>query len=300
MSIAKRVLLATLLVVVASLLAGYGPTYAAAPLPPNPQSGAYGIEGTIPGNPPTRAATITVPANGQTFTATPINVSGICQTGLLVKIFKNNVFGGAANCTSGSYSLQVDLFSGRNDLVARVYDALDQAGPNSNTVRVTFNDTKAGIGPRITLISNYAKRGADPGQTLDWPLNISGGTPPYALSVDWGDQKAADLFTRQAPGDFTVDHIYDKAGIYNVIIKATDANGVAAFLQLVGVGNGPVGQSTDAGQAIAASLQPKKVVLWWPLLVLVGLSVVAFWLGKKHQLQIIRDRLHRGERPFND
>ena len=115
--------------------------------------------------------------------------------------------------------------------------------------------------------------------------------------MDWGDQKAADLFTRQAPGDFTVDHIYDKAGIYNVIIKATDANGVAAFLQLVGVGNGPVSQSLGAGQATATI---KKEVLWWPLLVLVGLSVVAFWLGKKHQLQIIRDRLHRGERPFND
>ncbi len=59
-------------------------------------------------------------------------MSGICPGDLLVKIFKNNVFAGSVQCKNGSYSIVIDLFSGQNELVARVYDALDQPGPDSN------------------------------------------------------------------------------------------------------------------------------------------------------------------------
>jgi hypothetical protein len=56
----------------------------------------------------------------------------------LVKIFKNNVFGGSVQCDRGNFSLQSDLFVGTNELVARVFDELDQPGPDSNIVTVTF------------------------------------------------------------------------------------------------------------------------------------------------------------------
>src|SRR5437870_5805837 len=79
----------------------------------NPQSGSVGLEGTIPSPPPTRGATITVPSNGQSFSQLPITVRGLCPDNLLVKLFKNNVFGGSAQCTNGSYSIITDLFSGK-------------------------------------------------------------------------------------------------------------------------------------------------------------------------------------------
>ena len=68
----------------------------------------------------------------------PVTVTGLCPDGLLVKLFKNNVFAGSVDCTKGSYSLKIDLFTGQNDLVARVYDSLDQPGPDSSIVRVRF------------------------------------------------------------------------------------------------------------------------------------------------------------------
>src|ERR1039458_1665129 len=106
---------------------------------PGPGSGSIGLQGTISTAPPTRGATIAIPSNGAVFTAVPITVSGLCPSNLLVKIFSNNIFVGSTVCSNGSYSLQVDLFGGRNGLVARVYDSLGQAGPDSNTVTVTFN-----------------------------------------------------------------------------------------------------------------------------------------------------------------
>ncbi|PJE65406.1 hypothetical protein COU91_01820 [Candidatus Saccharibacteria bacterium CG10_big_fil_rev_8_21_14_0_10_47_8] len=264
------------------------------------QSGSVGIEGKIPSNPPTQAATIDIPGNGQSFSTLPITVAGRCKTGLLVEIFKNNVFAGSVVCTNGSYSLKVDIFSGRNDLVARVYDDLNQAGPDSNTVSVTFNDGLPNTGPRVSLTSVYAKRGANPNANLSWPLTLSGGTGPYAVSVDWGDKSAPDLFSRQVAGDFDIQHVCGQSGIYNVTIKVTDANGSTAFLQVVAICNGSIQQSatTSGGAGNTTSKSAPGLVFWVVVGLFIPILLSSFWLGKQHQLQTIRDRLRHGERPL--
>ena len=258
----------------------------------NPSSGSTGLEGTIPSAPPTSGATIATPSNGQTFTSIPITVSGLCPTGLLVKVFANNVFVGSEVCTNGSYSIQVDLFSGRNDIVTRVYDALDQAGPDSNVVTVNFDAGQYNPSDvqLVSLTSDYARRGANPGQTLTWPIILSGGTGPYAISVDWGDGKAPDLISQSSPGTINLSHVYDTAGVYSVLIKATDKNGVSAFLQLVGVANGAITSSANTG---TSSTGGKTIVqvLWLPAALLIPLIIVAFWLGGRYKLAGLRKHL---------
>lgn len=265
-------------------------------------SSSVGLTGTISAPPPTTPATITFPTNNQSFTEVPIRVSGICPTGLLVKIFKNNVFAGSADCTSGSYSIQIDLFTGENELVARVYDSLDQPGPDSNTVKVTFTDNKAGAGSRVSVTSNYAKRGAFPGETLTWPIIISGGNGPYAISVDWGDGTEADLSSQPFPGNFDIKHVYKQAGVYNIVVKVVDKDGVAAFLQIVGVGNGPLSQSniSNGDTPAAQPLGVKTKIVWQPATVIIPFVLSTFWLGKKYELHMLRKKISRGERPFAD
>lgn len=271
------------------------------PSPENPQSGAIGMEGSITAPAPTQAATISVPTNGQVFTSVPITVSGVCPPGddLIIKLFKNNIFSGSAPCVNGGYEIQTDLFIGENELVAIVFDALDQAGPPSNAVTVFFEgDTVEAVG-RPTLSSNFAKRGANPGQTLTWPIDLSGGQGPYAVSVDWGDGSTPDLFTLEFPGTFNIEHIYERPGVYNILIKVTDANGSPAFLQLVGVANGPLAQEdmgAPSDDIVAATTGGR--VLWQPAAILIPFIISTFWLGKKYQLKSIRDKIERGERPF--
>lgn len=197
-----------LLAGIAALIVFGAPAAALVP-PPGPAGGSLGLEATIPSAPPAQAATIATPRDGTTVTDIPITVSGLCSTGLLVKVFANNVFVGSVMCAGGSYQLKADLFNGQNDLVARVYDALDQAGPDSNVARVTFNDAQfQNFGTRVEITSNYARRGANPGDELDWPVTLSGGTPPYAVSVDWGDGKGADLMSAQFADTLTLKHTY--------------------------------------------------------------------------------------------
>lgn len=271
------------------------------------QSGSVGLTGTISSPPPTQGATITIPTNGQTFTEVPVPVRGLCPDGLLVKLFKNNVFAGSVQCENGTFELSIDLFTGTNELVARVYDDLDQPGPDSPAVTVSFVDTRVGAGTRVSVTSNFAKRGANPGQTLTWPIIISGGSGPYAISVDWGDGSSPDLLSEPFPGTLDVTHVYASPGVYNIIIKVSDSNGAAAFLQVVGIANGPLSQTNADGSPIGSDdskvafiAQGNTTIVWWPATITLPFIVSTFWLGKRYMLRVMKKRIERGEHPFSD
>src|SRR5690606_15714392 len=79
--------------------------YTAAAARPGPAAGSIGLGGVMPGEPPTTAAVINVPTNGQSFTEAPVTVSGTCPAGVLVQIFKNDIFAGSTPCLSdGTFS----------------------------------------------------------------------------------------------------------------------------------------------------------------------------------------------------
>jgi hypothetical protein len=93
--------------------------------------------------------------------------------------------------------------------------------------------------------------------------------------------------------------VYSTPGVYNIIVKATDRNGATAYLQLVGVANGPLSQDVpgegDAGQDDGGK---RTVILWQPALIMFPLLISSFWLGRKYELQYIKKKIARGERPF--
>lgn len=257
---------------------------------PAPEPGSFGLEATKTQDPPKTGASITTPANGASFSTSPITVNGICPRGLLVQVYDNGVMVGAVMCTSGSFSVQVSLFSGSNDLSAIVYDDLGQAGPTSNTVKVTYTSTQfSAFGQLITLTSSYGRRSAAAGTQLDWPLQLSGGSGPYAFSIDWGDGTAVDLKSQSSAGLVTISHIYKKAGIYQVGVKVTDVNGVSAFLQLVAVASGKVDTGGSTKSSATPTVQTK--VVWIPAVIAVALLGPAFWLGRKSQLVSIRNTM---------
>ena len=271
----------------------------------NPQSGSVGLEGSISTAPPTRAGTISTPRDGAVFSSTPITMAGLCATGNLIKVFDNNVFVGSTLCTNGSYSLKIDLFSGGNQLVVRVYDTLDQAGPDSNSVNVTFNDAQfAQFANPVSLTSTFARRGAFPGDELVWPLALSGGSGPYAISTDWGDGSAPVLQSRAVAGSFDTKHTFSNAGVYTVTVRATDKNGQSAFLQLVAVANGATQHSADTAngatgasgdKSIAATFTSDKA-MWFPIVFLLVLLPVIFWLGRRHELYVLRKTLDQARK----
>lgn len=261
---------------------------------PGPADESVGVEGRISSPPPTQAATIVAPANGQVFTNIPITVTGSCPANTIIKIFSNDVFVGSATCDNGSYSLQISLFSGRNDLVAKVFDALDQEGPPSPTVSISFNDPQfAQFGTQVLLTSQYARRATDPNVTMEWPIIISSGVGPYAISVDWGDGTPVELVSQPFAGVITLRHAYREPGVYKVIFKVADRNGSSSFLQVITIVNGPGGTNRTVGDSGNQTVITKTRVLWEPALALLMLCILTFWLGRKYELVSLRKRIER-------
>lgn len=266
---------------------------------PEPIPGSYGLAATKTQEAPTTAATITTPGNGASFSSSPITVSGICTTGLLVQVYNNGVMVGSAMCTGNSFSLQVSLFAGTNELTAIMYDDLEQGGPTSNIVTVNYTDSNIGaFGQMITLTSSYGRRSAPSGSELTWPLQLTGGTGPYAFSIDWGDGSTAELKSQSLAGLVNIAHTYKKAGIYQLNVRVTDANGVSAFLQLTAVSSGKV--DATAGGSTNTSAATKIEVLWIPALIAFILLLPTFWLGRRSMLVSIHNKMLKERDAYKD
>lgn len=280
-----------------------GTTYAINPLPiPPPEGSAYGLVATKKQAPPASAPTISTPGNGANFSTSPITVSGVCQTGLLVQVYNNGVFVGSAECRNGSYSLQVSLFSGQNDITAIQYDELDQGSPVSNTVTVMFNNATAGtaFASPMTLTSNYGRRAANPNAELTWPLVLSGGLGPYAFSIDWGDGTEPELKSQALAGVVDIKHSYKQAGLYRVTVKVTDSNGQTAFLQLIAVANGQPTAPAAATDNKQEGGQAPAQVLWIPTVISLVLLIPTYWLGRRSMMVSLRRKLEKDMQAFKE
>lgn len=282
-------------------LFAYLPASALTPIPtPDPQPGSFGIEATKKQPPPKVGATITTPGNGSSFSTSPITVNGICPNGLLVEIYDNGVMVGSVMCDNGSFSLQVSLFAGMNELTAIVYDELNQPGPVSNIVTITYTDTSlSAFGAQVTLTSSYGRRSAAAGAELGWPFQLSGGTGPYAFNVDWGDGPPQQLKSQTLAGIVSVAHSYKKAGIYNVNVRATDVNGVTAYLQVVALANGKIDASANANKN-SGNTSSKPEIMWIPTAASIVLLVPAFWLGRQSQVVSLRNKMLKERDSYKD
>lgn len=259
---------------------------------PGPEAGSIGLNGIVPGKPPTQAATIDVPSNGQHFAATPITVSGTCPPNTIVELFKNDIFAGSTSCsTTSKYSMEIDLLFGKNDLIARVYDSLNQAGPKSNMVTVYYDALPTQAGPvasfdfggaQLLINTDAVFRGVFPEKTMVMPIDIIGGRPPYAVNVQWGDS-SNKIVPRSDNIGFNVDHIYKKPGVFQIGIQASDADGRVAFLTVAAIVNGQPDIAAAANKPSS-----NQLLMLWPLYTAAATALLSFWLGEKREKHVLK------------
>ncbi len=230
------------------------------------------------GSAPVQPAVILSPEDGDRFTDSSIPVSGTCPTGYYVQLFRNDIFSGAALCTDGgTFSITSDLFVGRNDLEARIFNIANQEGPRSNIVTVWYDlpDTP-GPGPvdpvdpggpaspsdsadpgqppvyrpsgrpdgqsPFYLSTEYFFKAAYSGQKIVWDFEIFGGQGPFTAYVVWGDGYS-DVTQRIDGNKFSVEHFYntlkEQREYFSVTVRVHDAQGHRASLQLITIMNDP-------------------------------------------------------------
>ena len=277
------------------------------------KSGDIVINSQVVGPPPSTPPTIDSPADSSTFNYKQIEVKGSCVTNLIVKLYRNNVFAGSALCTStGTYSLFIDLYDGRNDLIARQYDFANQASPDSDTITVYYviknpvlpredqpqgqdgttpnssnqlpNGGAAGDDSNVAQFQliidyDYTLQAIFPNKSFQLPVKFVGGTAPYAINIDWGDGSNS-VFSKDAAMLFNTDHVYKTPGYYTVKIKVSDKNGEEASLQFVLIVNGST-TTTFTANVLGAY----KYWWWWAATfsLLIGSWIAAFIAGQLFQ-----------------
>lgn len=277
------------LLLAVGLILGVYTSYAASP---GPESSSIGLSGIVPGKPPTVAATIDSPKEGARFSTTPISVTGSCPKGTLVELFKNNIFAGSIPCTAdGRYSLDIDLLIGPNVLLARVYDDLNQPGPDSNKPTVHYDALPAQAGPLTSLDFGGAQmllntdavfRGVFPNEEMHMPIDILGGTPPYAINVQWGDS-SNKVVPRGNNQSFTIEHVYTRPGTYQIRIQGSDANGRVAFMTVAAIVNGQPATVTGSSEPTVSNGTLARLLTLWPLYTSVVAIAISFWLGERRE-----------------
>ncbi len=268
------------------------------------------VNATSNGPPPPAPAIITSPAEGTRFTTVPITVNGTCPARFMVKLYRNDVFSGAVLCAlDNTFQIQTDLFDGANDLRARVFNAVEDEGPTSPTIRVYYDrpvtpqtptspttpastsSPSAGIEPLIIKADNLYK-GYYTGDEISWPLDIIGGTAPYALNIDWGDGNTS-IFSRKQSGAFSIHHVYAAAGpkqdSYIIKLTASDINDSKTFLQLTVI----VHDKNNVAVATPGSTSSRGGVpsVFWPIYGMTFLMALSFWLGQRREFLRLKPQL---------
>jgi hypothetical protein len=262
------------------------------------------ISAVVHGSVPSQAPIITNPASGQHFTLTPITVEGSCIAGYKVVLYDNGALAGSAICRpDGTFNIKNDLIIGRNELMARQYDGLDQPSPDSNIVVVYLDRTLPPIVPvtpggssaqqQFVIRSDTPYKVGRPSDVFDWPFSVIGGQPPYAISINWGDG-TTDVISITSPGSFHAKHSYDSPGNYHLIIKGSDSKGQTAYLELLAVINGDVGVATASSTGF---IDGGILLVLWPLYILMFIMLLSFWLGERIELYKVKQELlrHPGE-----
>ncbi len=213
---------------------------------------AESVTAVVPTPPPSNPPVITAPLTGVSVAQKNLIVRGECEAGLIVKLFSSVVFGGSIICgQDNTFEVSIDVQEGQNILVARQYDALNQPSPDSDTVIVYYvppvaQPTLPGETPaddvqvaKFALKIDYDSTLRSPfaGQAFRLPIRFVGGAPPYAVNVDWGDDRTT-LVSREDASQFVAEHIYEKAGSYVVQVRISDHEDQTAFLQFVLIVNG--------------------------------------------------------------
>lgn len=278
----------------------------------SPQTGQVDISAVVHGAAPTQAPTITDPVDQQHLGSTPVPVSGTCIVDYKVVIFKNDVMAGSGICKGdGTFNIKVDLFFGRNELKARQYDFLDQASPDSGIV-VVFYDLppptpvpspapgapgKTVLVPvqQLELRTDSPYKTGNPADEFIWPLQVLGGTPPYAISWNWGDG-SVDVVSMTSAGTYTFKHTYQHPGNYRIVAKGSDSKGQTASLELLAIVNG------QGGAAVTKNIgffDGGLLLILWPLYFLMITMLVSFWMGERYEFYKVKQRLLGYRGPFS-
>ena len=213
---------------------------------------------------------------------------------------------GSAICdTDRKFNIDIDLFSGQNDITAHSFNINDNEGPISHVLGLYYDAPQTNVSNKtpqetvnpLIVKTAFVYKGYYVDQDVEWPVVVSGGTKPYAFNIDWGDGSNS-VVSRKSEGPFSIKHKYKKPGgnkgAYKIRVQASDSEERYAYIEFFVVVNN---HSSDVAVGSVYSKPPPtlgslKTWLWWawPVYSSVLLMVVSYKLGEREEFKILKRR----------
>jgi hypothetical protein len=271
----------------------------------------------------TQPAIITSPPDGYDTSTELLTVSGTCPYGSYVNLYDNAVFSGVAWCAQGgTFSIQMDLSVGQNNLTVQDYNITNDPGSTASGITVIYGpivpspsspasptsptQTTKTIVPELTyppldlrstfLFQTFLER-----HQFSWKIDVSGGKAPYIINVTWGDDQTTAYSLTKA-GSINITHVYNKGGYYTILVEGVDSVGDQKILQLAALILYP-GQSgftltpntrppPSGGLSIGKLFSNNKwLIVAWPSYLIILLMATSFWLGERREYdKLLRDQ----------
>jgi hypothetical protein len=233
------------------------------------QAADYSVTAVVPAPLPAAPAIITSPSDNDTITQSNTIVKGDCPVivpPIIVTLYEGSTFLGSQQCTSdGKFAIPVSFEPGRHTIEARVINFTGQTGATSSPVFIIYGHAaptsssavNSGSGSSFSSSSDsngsttetdmvqtpslYPQITSDnpvilfgPTKPAVWTGTLKGGTPPYSVTVYWGDGTVKRL-KNWNEGQQTIKHSYAEARTYEVKIELRDATGYAVTTSITAI-----------------------------------------------------------------
>lgn len=158
---------------------------------------------------------VSSPAVDSVIESDQVKVEGTCAKNVqnFVIIRSSNKITGSTLCSSdGTFSVFQPIISGNNLFTASSSNLSGKETLISIGVSVTGSTGSIINATSVSLNSGNLQY--YPKKEFVLPINLSGGSQPYKVSIDWGDNKKEDIETRDSK--ITLKHTYQSKGEENI------------------------------------------------------------------------------------
>lgn len=249
---------------------------------------------------PTMSASISSPVNGVVITEMPLTVEGTCEyvaPASIVEMYSGVSFLGSTPCTaSGTFAVNITLTPGTHQLVAKTVNITDDYGPDSLAVSVTYTPVTPPETPtnsqspspsqqedssnpiassELHIRSKYTYITYGPSKDPVWVGSFEGGTPPYKITIDWGDGTTTS-YDAIGTSEQSFRHQYKEFVSYFISVTVTDTTGASLTREFAAVTPyAPLPNGTSAAPLPILDEDTLQVLIYGNVAVLSALGLLA-------------------------
>lgn len=273
------------------------------------------VSATVPAPIPTDAPAFDPQFASLITTSPDLEITGTCPVitpAVIIGLYRGSELLGSSVCgVDGRFAATVTLNPGTQEIIARVVTITGQYGQSSSPATITYTPPIPPTPPTPpTKTNSGAQSGGDSGASANQSTNVGagalsprlltieldqpfvkylpdvvtlirvrfeGGTPPYTVTVDWGDGRSSQE-TLSRDGTYTFSHIYGEGDSRLVSITARDNGGLSLTRRYAAVNAAPASAHTNFTLAgLLDGISPNTLLLTLSLYGALFASVLLLW-----------------------